>query len=169
MIIRSANLSDIPALLPMIGKMCALHQGWDAAKYGFLPEPERLYERWLDKLIQSQRDLCLVADMSVPQSTSPQPTLSASLAAFLIATVEREIPLYQVKEFGFIHDLWVEEDYRHLGIARQMAQQAIAHFTQLGLPQIRLDTVKVNEAARSFFTSCGFRVSTIEMLIELDA
>lgn len=163
MIIRSAKLSDIPSLLPMIAKMCALHQAWDGAKYGFLPEPERLYERWLDKLIQSQRDLCLVADMGVPQ-----PESSTSLAAFLIATVEREIPLYQVKEFGFIHDLWVEEDYRHLGIARQMAQQAIAHFTQLGLPQIRLDTVKVNEAARSFFTSCGFRVSTIEMLIELN-
>lgn len=161
MIIRSANLSDIPVLLPMIGKMCALHQSWDEAKYGFLPEPERLYERWLGNLIQSQRDLCLVADIDDLQPES------SSLVAFLIATVEREIPIYRIKEFAFIHDLWVEESSRHLGIARQMVQQAIAHFTQLGTSQIRLDTAKANDAARHLFTSCGFRVSTIEMLMEL--
>ncbi len=163
MIIRSANPSDIPALLPMIGKLCALHQSWDAAKYGFLPEPERKYERWLGNLIESQRDLCLVADMNVPL-----PDSSSSLVAFLLATVEREIPIYRIKEYAFVHDLWVEEGYRHLGIARQMVQYAIAHFTQLGVPQIRLDTAQLNDAARHLFTSCGFRVSTIEMLIELE-
>ncbi len=162
MIIRSASHSDIPALLPMIGKMCALHQSWDGAKYGFLPEPERLYERWLGSLIQSQRDLCLVADLG-----SSLPESSVSLVAFLLATVEREIPIYRIKEFAFIHDLWVEEDHWHLGIARQMVQHAIAHFTQLEIPQIRLDTAKANEAARHLFTSCGFRISTIEMLTEL--
>jgi ribosomal protein S18 acetylase RimI-like enzyme len=159
--IRSATLSDIPSMLPMIARMCALHQEWDGAKYGFLPEPELLYQRWLTRLIPNQRDLCLVAE---PDDSLPEPRL----VAFLIATVEQELPLYQVKEFAFVHDVWVEDGYRHLGVARQLMQQAIAHFTYLGIPQIRLDTVKVNDAARRLFTSCGFRISTIEMLIELD-
>jgi ribosomal protein S18 acetylase RimI-like enzyme len=34
--------------------------------------------------------------------------------------VEREIPIYHLKKFGFIHDLWVEPEFRHAGIARQM-------------------------------------------------
>ena len=31
----------------------------------------------------------------------------------VVATVEAEIPIYRLKEFGFIHDLWVEPDYRN--------------------------------------------------------
>jgi ribosomal protein S18 acetylase RimI-like enzyme len=145
----------------MISRMCALHQFWDSAKYGFLPEPERLYERWLGGFVQNQRDLYLVVELEPSDSASP------ALVAFLLATVEREIPIYQVKEFAFIHDLWVEEQARHLGIARQLVEHAIAHFSALGISQIRLDTAKVNDAARHLFTSCGFRISTIEMLIEL--
>ncbi len=49
-----------------------------------------------------------------------------------------------------------------------MVQQAIAHFTQMGIKQIRLDTANPNEVARKLFTSIGFRPSRLEMLIELE-
>jgi ribosomal protein S18 acetylase RimI-like enzyme len=160
-VIRPAQPSDIPALLPLIAKICALHKAWDPAKYGFLPNPERLYQGWLSQILTDDRDLCLIAE---PQEADSQP---AQLIAFLIATVEREIPIYALKEFGFIHDLWVEQEYRQVGVARQLVTQTIAHFTQLGVEQIRLDTAIANDAARSLFASCGFRPSTVEMLIEL--
>ncbi len=95
---------------------------------------------------------------------APQP---APLVGFLIATTEREIPIYRIKEFGFIHDLWVEPEYRQLGIAQQMVKLTIEGFSKIGVTQIRLDTAAVNETARRLFSSCGFRLSTIEMLIEL--
>ena len=153
--IRSANQSDIPGILPMIAKVCALHQTWDSAKYGFLPHPERSYEKWLSSLLNNPQDLCLVAEES------------NQLIAFLIATVEREIPIYTLENYAFVHDLWVEPEFRHAGIARQIVDQTIAHFTQLGIPQIRLDTAMANDAARRLFENCGFRTSTIELLIEL--
>ncbi len=86
---------------------------------------------------------------------------------FLIATVEREIPIYRLKEFAFIHDLWVEPEYRQAGIAKQMIKLTIARFKEMGINQIRLDTADANEAARKLFFNCGFRISTIEMLVEL--
>ena len=89
------------------------------------------------------------------------------IVAFLIGTVEQEIPIYQLKEFGFIHDLWVEEEYRNEGIARQLTTLAIEKFREIGVKQIRLDTAGPNDAARNLFRSCGFRVSTIEMLLEI--
>ncbi|KAM3098155.1 GNAT family N-acetyltransferase [Phormidesmis sp. 146-12] len=153
--IRSANQSDIPGILPMIAKICALHQAWDAAKYDFLPHPERSYQKWLSNLISDPQDLCLVAEES------------NQLVGFLIATVEREVPIYTLKRYAFVHDLWVEPDFRHAGVARQIVEQAIAHFTQLEIPQIRLDTALENKSARNLFEKCGFRMSTIEMLIEL--
>jgi ribosomal protein S18 acetylase RimI-like enzyme len=159
--IRPAAPADISQILPMVAKICELHRNWDTAKYGFLPNPERRYDGWIQKVITSKRDLWLVAEA---QSLNQKP--STHLVGFLAATVEREVPIYEVKEYAFIHDLWVEPDYRRAGVGRQLMQQAIAHFTEINVPQIRLDTAAINESARQLFASLGFRISTIEMLME---
>lgn len=165
MLIRPATPADVPSVLPMVAKICALHEAWDSAKYGFLPNPELRYEKWLSRIASSasldappqrDRNIFLVAEAENKQ-----------VVAFLVATVEREIPIYRLQEYAFIHDLWVEEEYRQAGIAKAMVMQAIERFNSIGVKQIRLDTTVANEAARRLFSSCGFRVSTIEMLIEL--
>lgn len=115
----------------------------------------RHYRRWLTQRADDPRSVFIVAQRE------------ERIVAFLIGTVEAEIPIYRVKEFGFIHDLWVEEEYRHEGIARQMTMLAIERFKALGVQQIRLDTAAANEPARKLFASCGFRISVMEMLIEL--
>ena len=153
--IRPANAEDVPAVLPMVAKTCALHENWDPAKYGFLPNPQDRYNRWLPQRTTDPRNVFIVAERE------------QRIVAFLIGTVEEEIPIYRVKEFGFLHDLWVEEEYRNEGIARQMVMLAIERFKEMGVAQIRLDTAAQNEPARKLFASCGFRVSTIEMLMEL--
>jgi ribosomal protein S18 acetylase RimI-like enzyme len=153
--IRPASVADIPAILPMVARICALHEAWDPAKYGFLPHPEERYRRWLRTLAGDERSVFLVAE----REDRP--------IGFLIGDVEEEIPIYRVKEFGFIHDLWVEEEYRHEGIARQMVMLAIERFKSAGVQQIRLDTAAENEPARKLFASCGFRLSTMEMLLEM--
>jgi ribosomal protein S18 acetylase RimI-like enzyme len=164
--IRAATLTDIPAMLPLIAKTCAFHQGLDPSKYGFLPNPEQRYTSWLNQLMKNPRHLCLVAEETVAEATIA-PDQPSQIVAFLIATVEREIPIYRVKEYGFIHDLWVEEAYRHRGIARQLVMRAIEHFRQVGVEQVRLDTAANNETARKLFAACGFRASMVEMLTEL--
>lgn len=153
MLIRPATPADVPAVLPMVAKICALHEAWDADKYGFLPHPEKRYEKWLIRLANQESSVFLVAENQ------------GQLVAFIVATVEQEIPIYRTKEFAFIHDLWVEPEYRQQGIAKQIVEQTIQRFRQIGVEQIRLDTATANEAARKLFTSCGFRISTIEMLM----
>jgi len=139
----------------MVAKICALHEAWDPAKYGFLPDPHERYRRWLTARTADPRSVFLVAERE------------ARLVAFLIGTIDEEIPIYRLKEFGFIHDLWVEEEYRHEGTARQMVMLAIEQFKSLGMRQIRLDTAAANDSARKLFASCGFRLGTMEMLVEL--
>lgn len=156
--IRPATAADVPAVLPMVAKISALHETWDDAKYGFLPNPEQGYEGWLKRLTMSESSVFLVAEA---------PEKPAKLVGFIVATVEKEIPIYRLKEFAFIHDLWVEEEYRRTGIARQMVMETVERFKLRGVKQIRLDTAAVNESARRLFSSCGFRISTIEMLVEL--
>lgn len=154
--IRPAIAADVPQVLPMVRKICAMHEALDPAKYGFLPNVAEMYRGWLTARAADPRSVFLVAEH--------EPGL---LAGFLIATVEREIPIYRLAEFGFIHDLWVEEEYRHEGVGRQLAMEAIERFIQIGVKQIRLDVAAANDPARELFAKCGFRASVTEALLEL--
>jgi ribosomal protein S18 acetylase RimI-like enzyme len=156
MIIRPATPEDVPHVLPMVAAIAQLHESWDPAKYGYRPSPQEMYRGWLASRARDRQSVFLVAE---PES---------KLVGFIVGTIEREIPIYRVERFGFIHDLWVEPDYRHEGIGRQMTMLAVEKFRELGVPQVRCDTAWLNEPARKLFESCGFRPSIVEMLLEID-
>lgn len=160
--LRPAVPADIPRLLPLIGKICDFHRLQDAARYSFLPQIEQRYPKWVKGLIDDPRDLCLVVE-----DDSENNPATAQLIAFLLAKAEQEIPIYELKEYGYIHDLWVEAEYRRDGLAKQLVMAAIEHFRQLGIVQIRLDTLVSNASAIKLYQTCGFRASTTQMLIEL--
>jgi len=40
----------------------------------------------------------------------PSAEREGKLVGFLVATVEKEIPIYRLDSFGFIHDVWVERN-----------------------------------------------------------
>jgi ribosomal protein S18 acetylase RimI-like enzyme len=121
-----------------------------------------MYDDWLRKRATDPKSVFFVADAG-PDEADPR----GKLVGFIVGTVTDEIPIYRVKRFGFIHDLWVEERYRHEGIGRQLVTEAVARFRGIGVPQVRLDTADANDAARSLFRACGFRPSIVEMLTEL--
>ena len=158
MTIRPATPDDVPLVLPMVAKVAALHESWDPAKYGYRPNPEEMYRRWLTSRSQDPRSAFFVAEASVKP---------LKLVGFIVGTVEKEIPIYRLDEYGFIHDLWVDEDYRHEGAGRQLVMLAIERFKNIGCKQIRLDTAAANEPARKLFASCGFRADVVEMLYEV--
>ena len=153
--VRAAKASDVPAVLPMVRKLCELHRSWDPAKYDFVDGIEEMYRSWLTARATDPRAVFLVADR---EGVGP--------VGFLIGTVEKEIPIYRLKEYGFIHDLWVEEEYRNEGLARQLVMLAVERFKEIGTKQVRLDTAAANDVARKLFERCGFRVSVVEMLRE---
>jgi RimJ/RimL family protein N-acetyltransferase len=157
MTIRPATPDDVAQVLPMVEKLAKLHEAWDPAKYGYLPEPSKMYRSWLRSRATDPKSAFLVAEHAEGQ-----------IVGFIVGTVEREIPIYRLEQFGFIHDLWVEENYRNEGMARQLVMRAVERFRELGMNQIRCDTAAPNEAARSLFARCGFRSSMTEMLLELE-
>lgn len=151
---RPATPADIPALLPMVRALCALHQSWDPDRYDFLPDIIARYEYWLPLRAADPRSVFLVAE----------PSPAAPPAGFLIATIEPSIPIYRTTEYAFIHDLWIDPPHRHRGLARALLTDSLTRFHALGLTQVRLETAHANEQARRLFRAAGFRVSTIDML-----
>lgn len=156
--IRPATAADVPTVLPMVGAICAMHDALDPARYAMLPDVVDRYARWLPTRAADPRSVFLVAE-----SDEEPPRL----VGFLIATIETSIPIYRLKEYGFIHDVWVEPPYRRHGVARGLVAAAMERFAALGVTQVRLETAATNEEARRLFESCGFRVGTIDMLAEI--
>jgi ribosomal protein S18 acetylase RimI-like enzyme len=152
--IRPATADDVAGVLPMVARVCAFHEGMDPQKYAFLPHAEERYRGWLADRAADERSVFLVAERE------------GRLVAFLVGTVEGEVPIYRVARYGFIHDLWVEPEYRNEGIARQLVMLAVERFREMGVPQVRLDTAAENGVARKLFEACGFRMSTVEMLLD---
>ena len=153
--VRPATPEDVPVVLPMVRRIAEFHRDLDAAKYAFDGDPGEMYRGWLTKRATDPRSVFLVAERS-----------AGTLVGFLIAGVEREIPIYVIGSFGLIHDLWVDERYRHEGLARQMVTLAVERFAEIGVPQVRLYAAWSNGPARKLFEACGFRPSSVEMLIE---
>ena len=81
-----------------------MHEELDPARYAMLPDVVDRYRSWLPRRAEDPRSVFLVAD------TRP------GLAGFLIATIETNIPIYQLEEFGFIHDVWVDPRHRRGGV-----------------------------------------------------
>jgi len=156
MTIRPACPDDLPVVLPMVARLAALHETWDPQRYDYRPNFEQMYDRWLRARSADDRAVFLVAERE-----------PGKIIGFVIATIEGTIPVYRLSETGYIHDMWVDPEYRNEGVARQMTMLAIKKFREKGVKQIRLETANANDAARALFSSCGFRVSSIEMLIDL--
>ena len=159
--IRPATPDDVPQVLPMVRKIAAFHEATDPAKYAFRSDPGEMYRNWLRKRATDARSVFLVADAARAGEDGPR------LAGFLVATVEPEIGIYKVGEYGFVHDVWVDEKYRNEGTARQMVTLAVERFRDIGVRQVRLDVLVGNDPAKNLFAACGFRPTVTEMLIEL--
>ncbi len=156
MIVRPATPADVPNILPMVRSICAMHAQMDPQRYDFLPDIVDRYAHWLPTRAADPRSVLLVGEENEQ---------AATLAGFLVATIEPNIPIYHTREFAFIHDVWVEPRARRSGLASLLVDAAVARFRTLGVAQVRLETAAHNDAARALFERRGFRVSTIDMLL----
>lgn len=161
MTIRPATVADVPGVLPMVDQLARLHEAWDPQRYDYKPGTSQMYEKWLAARATDPASVFLVAERESTAGASP------FLVAFLVATLEKPIPIYRIEKFGFIHDLWVDASYRNEGIARQLTMLALEKFRAMGATQVRLETAQANTAARQLFESCSFRPASVEMLVTL--
>lgn len=155
LIVRQAIPSDIPNVLPLVEKTYFFHDRLDSARFGAVPDGVEMYRGWLTRLVSSDDGLFIVAE------------LNERIVGFIIGAMQSDPRIYRVQRIGFLHDLWVEEEHRRQGIARQLVSEAVTRLKALGAEQARLDSAAGNEVARKLFTASGSRPSVIEMLKEV--
>ena len=159
--VRSARVDDVDQVIGLVRHIVSLHSKWDAARFGARRGAADMYRDWLAARATDETSVFLVADRNDDEAPA------SKIVAFLVGTLDRNVPIYRVERYGFVHDVWVEPDYRHEGLGQSMTLLMLERFKAIGAEQVRLDTAACNEPARKLFERCGFRPSTIEMLCEL--
>jgi GNAT superfamily N-acetyltransferase len=170
--IRNATAADVPSVLPMVRAICEFHEARDPERFGMLPDVVERYERWLPERARDARSVFLVAEgadedteVGGPISVARGPSAArCGLMGFVVCTVEAEIPIFRVRECGWVHDLYVKPEARRGGVGRALVRGVIERFGEIGVEQIRLHTGVFNEDARKLFAAEGFRASVVEML-----
>jgi ribosomal protein S18 acetylase RimI-like enzyme len=155
--VRPASLDDVPLVLPMVRAICDLHARHDALRFRVRDDVLERYAAWLPQRITDGTSAFFVAQRD-----------DATLAGYLVGTIEPEVPIFWVPACGWIHDIWVEPQDRHLGVARALIDAGVACFRDLGVSQVRLHTASFNDVARSLFASAGFRPCVVEMIRPLE-
>ena len=160
---RRAVPTDVPGILPFVESICAFHHEIDPSLFDYLDDVLERYERWLPERAKDPRSVLLVAQRTESDGLRPV----HDLIGFAVATVEAEVPIYHVHEYGFIHDTWVEPAWRGRGIGRALIAQTLAAFSEMGVKQVRLDTARGNESARALFRGLGFREGVMRMVRDM--
>ncbi|HTL30367.1 MAG TPA: GNAT family N-acetyltransferase [Tepidisphaeraceae bacterium] len=155
--IREAEYADTERLAPMILAAMAHHQLLDPQRYGLVDDLKTHYRRWFGKLAEDPRMTVLIAEED------------GALVGFLVASVERDPPIYSVGEFGVIHEVWVNEAHRNLGVGKLLITSLQAKFASLGIKQVRVEAIVGDSIVEHMFEACEFRVCTTLMVYEKPA
>lgn len=150
--IRPATPTDIPAVLPMVQSVCDFHRRLEPHRYDFLPDIAQRYATWLPRRAADPQSVFLIAE------------LEGVTSGFLVGEVLDEIPIFTIKRYGFIHDLWVEPRARRHGLGRMLVSEAVARFRSMGVTQVRGDTAAANNNARTLVAGLGFVPTTVQVL-----
>ncbi len=158
--IRPAHPADVPSILPMVRAHCDLHRSWDPERFPIRDDVERLYADWLPRRAADPRSVVLVAERS---SAGP-----SDLCGFIVGTIEQNIRIYTLAEFGYLHDLWVQPDARGMGVGGALLNAALDALRSKGVRQVRGETAAANDAARLLMARHGFRVGAVEVMCPLE-
>jgi N-acetylglutamate synthase-like GNAT family acetyltransferase len=157
MTIREAEYADTDKLAPMILQAAAHQQLLDPQRYGLVDDLKTNYRRWFGKMAEDPRMTVLVAEDE------------QAVIGFLIASVEKDPPIYKIGEFGVIHDMWVNEAFRNRGVGATLVKAIQQKLEAVGIKQIRVEAIAGDSVAQHLFESCGFRPCTSLLVYEKSA
>ena len=155
--IRRARRSDLDALGRLGAALLALHHGFDRARF-MAPghDPAGGYAWYLGTQLRNRDAGVFVAERD------------AAVVGYVYAAIEPQSWKELRDEAGFIHDVFVDQGARGVGVATALVDAASAWLRDRGMPRVVLWTAHANQAAQRLFAARGFRPTMIEMTRELE-
>jgi ribosomal protein S18 acetylase RimI-like enzyme len=156
-VIRSAELEDLPVLGRLGALLIRLHHEFDPARFvAAPPRTEHLYASFLADQLRQTNVVVLVAEVG------------GEVLGYTYAAIEAVDYMALRGPAGVFHDLVVDQAHRGSGIGRMLLDATLAALKARGAPRVVLSTAERNATAQRLFARAGFRRTMIEMTHELD-
>lgn len=154
-IIRSAEVRDLPGIAALAGQLVRQHHGFDAQRFMLIPNVESGYAHFFQSELSNPDVLLLSAEHA------------GRVVGYAYARLEARDWNALLDACGALHDIFVSDELRRQGVARQLLEAVREGLRGKGAPRLVLHTASKNVAARQFFAAQGFRETMIELTAEL--
>ncbi len=148
---REATIEDLSLILKWTQSLMD-HEAMD--KDIELPLNHNIYElleEWLKNLISDNNSLLIIA---TNESVNPHHTCGL-IIGYLQLQPNNFTPFNM---HGVIQMVWVEEDYRTKGLARQLVTHMEDTFKNLKIPYCEIQYSDANKEAKAFWEKSGYQV-----------
>ena len=109
----------------------------DPALYALHPDAESRFRLWVAHMAEDPRSTLVVAEEQ------------DRLIGFVLATIERDLPIYAYEEFAIVREWWVEPDFRRRGVGKALIEHAAADLARAGVRHLRVRTSAADADARA--------------------
>jgi ribosomal protein S18 acetylase RimI-like enzyme len=153
--IRRAETRDLPAIGHFGVLLLRTHFEFDRQRFmAPRPDSEDGYAWFLGAQLERDDAVVLVAERE------------GSIVGYVYAAIEPLSWKELRDEAGFIHDVYVDEGARGLGLATALLEAATRWLAERGVPRVILWTAAANTSAHRVFRRLGFRATMMEMTRE---
>lgn len=141
--IRNARRGDADVLIQLWQEMMDQHARWDA-RFRFEEGASREFQRRITGMIRSSRACVVVAEVR------------GRVIGFATGELTSRPETYPAGRYGFISELFVQEEYRHRGIGTALVQQILEWMRGRGVTVVELLAAERNAGGRAFWERLGF-------------
>ena len=158
--VRRATRADLPAVVPLAVSLVHQHHGFDPLRFALFERLEEGYAWFLGRELDDADAVVLVA-------TRPHGDDGDRVVGYAYGRVEARSYEQLLDRHGALHDLFVEEGARGLGVATRLVARMMTELAAMGAPRVVLAAAAQNERAQRLFEKLGFRRTMVEMTREL--
>lgn len=152
--IRKANLNDIEQVTKYGIALLEQHSHFDPY---FTPTKtaDKVYRNFLEKSLSADDRFLLVAEKN------------GKLIGYTAAEIQARSPIFQITKNGYINDVFVEPEYRKLGIARKFLTELKGWFQSKDIDYVELSVLTKNEIGKKAWAKFGFDAYEIKERVEM--
>lgn len=150
-VVRRAEAKDLEGAAELAGHLARQHHETEPDRF-FLPERvEHGYAGWFSRELRRSNAVILVG------------LEDGVVVGYVYGTIEERNWNLLLDAHGAIHDIYVHERVRRLGVGKRLLDSMLDELEALGAPRIVLSTMVGNHAAQRLFESRDFRPTLLEM------
>ena len=92
--------------------------------------------------------------------------LDNSCIGFLTGSIEKALDFKVYDKYGFIHNMFVSEEYREMGIGKRLVEAFVNKCKARGIQYVQADS-DANQSLINFYTGNGFKVCGVSYKMKL--